>query len=96
MPNHVHLLVVLQSDCGRPVAVPMISHVINQFKGYASKQAGFSIWQRGYYDHIIRNEQDYLSVWNYIDTNPAKWAQDEYSPAGSHDIKENTYGKNEF
>ena len=36
------------------------------------------IWQRKYYDHIIRNEKEYLAIWDYIETNPAKWAQDEY------------------
>jgi REP element-mobilizing transposase RayT len=28
------------------------------------------IWQRNYYEHIIRNEQDYQEIWDYIDTNP--------------------------
>lgn len=78
MPNHVHLIIVLSGDGGRPMAAPTISRVINQFKGYVSKQMGFPIWQRSYYEHIIRNEQDYLSVWEYIDANPAKWAEDEY------------------
>ena len=36
------------------------------------------IWQRGYYDHIIRNERDYLNIWTYIDQNPARWGGDEY------------------
>ena len=39
---------------------------------------GRKIWQRSYYDHIIRNEADYLRIWQYIDTNPAKWVEDEY------------------
>lgn len=30
------------------------------------------IWQRGYYDHIIRNDQDYQDIWRYIDNNPIK------------------------
>ena len=36
------------------------------------------IWQRGYYDHIIRNERDYLNIWTYIDQNSARWGGDEY------------------
>ena len=36
------------------------------------------IWQRGYYEHIIRNERDYLEIWQYIDQNPARWGEDEY------------------
>ena len=36
-------------------------------KGAVSKNAGFSVWQKGFYDHVIRGEQDYLDVWNYIE-----------------------------
>jgi len=36
------------------------------------------IWQRNYYDHIIRDETDLQRIWKYIDENPAKWAEDEY------------------
>ena len=39
---------------------------------------GWKLWQRSYFDHIIRNEEDYLRIWQYIDTNPAQWAEDEY------------------
>lgn len=37
------------------------------------------LWQRSYYDHIIRDEKDFLIRWNYIDTNPARWGEDEYA-----------------
>ncbi|MCH5300636.1 MAG: hypothetical protein J1E56_04880 [Ruminococcus sp.] len=43
-----------------------------------TKQIGFSIWQRSYYDHIIRGEKDYLEVWEYIENNPQKWQLDCY------------------
>ena len=36
------------------------------------------LWQRSYHEHVIRNEEDYRQVWEYIDTNPAKWAEDRY------------------
>ncbi|MFZ2537846.1 MAG: transposase [Oscillospiraceae bacterium] len=36
------------------------------------------IWQRNYYDHIIRNEQDYQRIWEYIDKNQLKWHDDCY------------------
>ncbi len=36
------------------------------------------IWQRNYYDHIIRNEQEYQNIWEYIETNPLKWSDDCY------------------
>ena len=78
MPNHIHLLLQIHTDVnGRPMAAPTISTVINQIKGVISKKAGFSVWQKGFYDHVIRGEQDYLDVWNYIEGNPGKWAEDK-------------------
>ena len=44
----------------------------------ARKAAGAQLWQRSYHEHVIRNEQDHLEIWNYIDGNPAKWAEDRY------------------
>jgi hypothetical protein len=35
------------------------------------------IWQSNNYDHIIRNEQDFLNIWNDIDTNPQGWQEDQ-------------------
>ena len=78
MPNHIHLLLQIHTDAsGRPMAAPTISTVINQTKGAISKKAGFSVWQKGFYDHVIREERDYLDVWNYIDGNPGKWTEDK-------------------
>ena len=77
MPNHVHLLLMIQADmCGRPQVAPTISRVINQFKGAVTKKAGRTIWQKSFYDHIIRDREDYLTIWRYIDENPLKWHLD--------------------
>jgi len=38
---------------------------------------GTSIWQRNYYEHIIRNEDDYYRTVNYIKGNPEKWDYEE-------------------
>ena len=35
------------------------------------------LWQRNYYEHIIRNEEDYERIFNYIMSNPSNWAEDE-------------------
>lgn len=80
MPNHIHMIIVIENpDGGRlPMAVPTISRVINQMKGYASKRAGRSLWQPRFYEHVIHNEKDYLDIWQYIDDNPALWTEDEY------------------
>lgn len=36
------------------------------------------IWQRSYYDHIIRNHKEYEEIWEYIEENPQKWSLDQY------------------
>ena len=78
MPNHIHLLLQINTDAdGRPMSAPTISMVINQTKGVISKKAGFPVWQKGFYDHMIRGERDYMDVWNYIEGNPGKWKEDK-------------------
>ena len=78
MPNHIHLLLQINADIdGRPMAAPTISTVVNQMKGVISKRAGFSVWQKGFYDHMIRNDNDYRDIWNYIEGNPGKWTEDQ-------------------
>ena len=59
------------------IAAPTISMVINQTKGAVSKKAGFSVWQKGFYDHVIRNDKDYQDIWSYIEGNPSRWAEDK-------------------
>ena len=39
------------------------------------------LWQRNYYEHIIRNEDDFTEIREYIIANPSKWSEDrEYTP----------------
>lgn len=35
-----------------------------------------NLFQRSFYDHVIREDDEYLKIWEYIDTNPAKWTED--------------------
>lgn len=78
MPNHVHLLMQICTDMdGRSMIAPTISNVVRHMKGRVSKQVGSSVWQKGFYDHVIRNEADFEGVWTYIEGNPGKWAEDE-------------------
>jgi len=41
------------------------------------------VWQRNYYEHIIRNEGELINIWNYIDTNPLNWQEDQLYPSPS-------------
>ena len=84
MPNHVHMLIRIDRSYSRPMVgparLPGLSRMIAQLKGFVTKQIGETIWQGKYYDHIIRDEQDYMTRWRYIENNPANWLlkQDEY------------------
>ncbi|MCU7490596.1 MAG: transposase [Ignavibacteria bacterium] len=61
-----------------------LSSFISGFKSTvtikARNIAGFNlaVWQRNYYEHIIRNEKELYTIQNYIVTNPAKWELDRY------------------
>lgn len=86
MPNHIHLIIFIYEDSnGRTQFAPTISRIIKQFKGSITKQIGFSIWQKSFYDRVIRNEKEYQSVWNYIHNNPLKYL--EVYPCRNETIK---------
>ena len=77
MPNHVHLLLQIHTNEDADLLrVPSISIVIQQMKGYVTKELGDSVWQKLFHDHVIRNEADYCKIWNYIEGNPMKWSED--------------------
>ena len=71
MPDHIHLLLRIDDNQnGRPMVAPTVSTIIQQTKGYITKQIGFSVWQKLFHDHIIRNKNDYMEIWEYIENNP--------------------------
>ena len=80
MPNHVHFLVVINNGTQRTASPTKatIPRIVHGMKAVATKQIGYSIWQRGCHDHIIRNQNEYKRISQYIDENPAKWAEDRY------------------
>ena len=53
-----------------------LPNAISALKRLVNRESGANIWQRSYHDHVNRNENDYLEIWNYIDTNPARWRED--------------------
>lgn len=79
MPNHIHLLLTIHPDKeGRPQGAPTISRVINQFKGSVSKQIGRSVWQKLFHDRVVRNDDEYYLITQYIIDNPSRWSEDKY------------------
>ena len=79
MLDHMHILLSV-TDNGAPRTSPptrqtaTVPHFVSTFKRFCNKEIGENIWQRGYYDHVIRNRQDYDEVWEYVENNPLKWA----------------------
>ncbi|MDR3365715.1 MAG: transposase [Prevotellaceae bacterium] len=55
-----------------------IGSIIRGFKIGVTKQLGGSIWQRNYYEHIIRNEQAHQNISDYIIHNPETWRNDKF------------------
>ena len=74
MPDHIHFILSVDTDeNGRTQFAPTISRVMKQFKGSITKQVGRAIWQKSFYEHGIRNQQDYDEIWAYIENNPLKY-----------------------
>ena len=72
MPNHVHLLLLLE-----PQATTSVPTIIRSVKRLVTKELGQPIWQDSFYDVVIRNDAMFQCEWNYIDGNPDKWAEDD-------------------
>ncbi len=58
-----------------------IGAIVRGYKSSVTKQLGLlgfngEIWQRNYHEHIIRDEQSYMKIWDYIKNNPANWGND--------------------
>ena len=59
-------------------SAPTISTIVGQMKRWTSRQTGTSLWQKSFYEHVIRGERDYREIWEYIDHNPTRWVEDDY------------------
>ena len=77
MPDHIHILLRIDDGTGNPS--PTLGNIIGWYKYQVTKEvnrqnytAGEKLFQRSYYDHVIRNQQDYNAVWEYIEQNPRK------------------------
>jgi REP element-mobilizing transposase RayT len=68
--------------CKTPLRSPSqtIGAIVRGYKSSVTKQLGFDgkLWQRNYYEHIIKNEKSYQTITEYIINNSAKWADDKF------------------
>ena len=81
MPDHIHLIVrIRERHAGRSLQAIMAFFKTMTTNAYIrgvkeGKLPAFDkkLWQKSYYDHVIRNQNDYNEVWEYIENNPRKW-----------------------
>ena len=69
MPDHYHLLLTLLDDTSISNLVRRVHSAFPRRYRDTHPDCG-RVWQRRFYDHVIRNEHDWQECWNYIDVNP--------------------------
>ncbi len=78
MPNHIHLMIEYGAEESSKIKSVSLSNVISRLKSTISVAAGHKLWEKSFYEHVIRDEQDYIATIKYIQDNPAKWNLDKY------------------
>jgi putative transposase len=88
MPNHIHMIIDIHWKRAIRESPLQSRSLISKSMGYlkmnVSKRINtlngrnIAIWQRSFYDHIIRSKQEYKKIWQYIEDNPTKWFKDKY------------------
>ena len=86
MPNHIHAIIeISRADME---SAPTLPQIVQSFKRYSTIEYAKmvkdgilppfdkQIWQRSFYDHVIRNQDDYEEIYKYIYENPMKWEFD--------------------
>ena len=87
MPNHVHGIIIITNREGGSRTAPTrrktLGSLIGAFKTVSTEDVnelrgtpGRTLWQRDFYDHIIRNEDELNKIREYIQTNPVQWRSD--------------------
>ncbi|MEQ8537268.1 MAG: transposase [Coleofasciculus sp. D1-CHI-01] len=71
----------------QPSKIYGLPEIVRGFKTFSSRrinqlrsQSGISVWQRGYYEHIIRHEESLTAIRDYILKNPWNWQNDDLHP----------------
>ena len=83
MPNHIHMILQIpMGGTGHTIGeyVGMFkSLTLYHWRGICNREGRMmgSVWQRNYYEHVLRNEADYLEKLQYICENPDAWVQDD-------------------
>ncbi len=88
MPNHVHGVVVIGAGLKpAPTKRHGLFEIVRAFKTFSARRinesretSGTPVWQRNYYEHVIRNDADYNRIAEYVANNPQRWTEDVLHP----------------
>lgn len=107
MPNHIHGIVVILDDFPTlgagsepaPTKRHSLSEIMGGFKTFSARRIneirtipGTPVWQRGFFEHIIRNEKSLTHIREYIASNPQRWMLDKENPDRQGDLTDSTEG----
>jgi putative transposase len=96
MPNHIHGIIFVGAQFIAPNQLalaqrgamnraPTLGEIVRTYKAVSTRlirqsiSPGF-VWQRNYYEHVIRDDHSLERIRDYIANNPARWAEDEENP----------------
>lgn len=96
MPNHLHGLILINNDSkslgqrqpsSSGTARNSLSAIIQNFKSVSTRKVnqkraalGWHLWQRNYYEHVVRDEADMKRIQKYMSENALKWDLDQLNP----------------
>lgn len=102
MPNHVHGILAINEDVDANAStsteqfqkpVPgSIPTIVRSYKSAVTRRIGrehnaTGIWQRNYYEHVIRNQTEWDRIHRYIEANPSTWTEDKENPSSLNTTK---------
>ena len=81
MPNHIHAIFQLAETAGVSPR-PTVTDIICAYKSLTTRACKAAapigkLFQTSFYDHVIRNQKDYLEISEYILNNPKQWELDK-------------------
>ena len=82
MPNHIHMILSVSNNGAPGMSPPTkqcatIPLFVATLKRFCNREFGEQIWQRSFYDHVIRDQNDGAEISRYIYENPIKWNSDK-------------------
>ncbi len=101
MPNHIHGIIVIGVGAGSEPAPTLtatkrhaLPEIVRQFKTFSARRInakrstpGVPAWQRNYYEHVIRDDDDLNRIREYIINNPMNWDTDKNNPAADSVVR---------